>query len=320
VVPAIAAGCTAVLKPAEQTPFSALALAELAERAGLPAGVFNVTTGEPALVGEILCAHPSVRMLTFTGSTSVGRKLMAQCAPTLKKLSLELGGNAPFIVFEDADLDEAVEGAMASKFRNAGQTCVCANRFLVQESVYEAFMEKLSAAAGQLITADGRTEGAQQGPLVNDAAAERLDDLMRDALGKGATIRCGGNRVSATSRFFQPTVLGATQQMRVANEEIFGPIAPVLSFATEAEAIQLSNDTTAGLAAYVYTNDLRRAWRMLEALEFGIVGINTGVVSTESVPFGGMKQSGLGREGGRHGIEEFTELKYACLGGMGFGR
>jgi len=316
--PAIAAGCTVVLKPAEQTPFSALALAELAERAGIPAGVLNIVTGDPKEIGPELTSNPKVRKLSFTGSTEVGKLLMAQCAGTIKKISLELGGNAPFIVFDDADLDAAVEGALASKYRNTGQTCVCANRFLVQDSVYDAFAAKLAAAVtAQLKPASGLEPGATQGPLIDDAAVEKVESHIRDAQSKGAKILLGGKRHALGGRFFEPTILtDVTTKMVVTCEETFGPVAPLFRFKTEAEAIALANDTEFGLAAYFYGRDIARVWRVAEALETGIVGINTGIISTEVAPFGGVKESGLGREGSKYGLEEFLEIKYLCFGGI----
>ena len=315
--PALAAGCTVVIKPAGQTPFSALALAELAERAGVPKGVLNVITGSAKEIGAELTSNPIVRKLSFTGSTEVGKVLMAQCAGTIKKLSLELGGNAPFIVFDDADLDAAVEGAIASKYRNTGQTCVCTNRILVQDSVYDAFADKLVAAVKQLKPAPGLEPGASQGPLIDNAAVEKVENHIKDAVGKGAKVVAGGHRHALGGRFFEPTILvNATTQMAVAREETFGPVAPLFRFKTEAEAIALSNDTEFGLAAYFYGRDLARVWRVAEALEYGIVGINTGIISTEVAPFGGVKESGLGREGSKYGIEEFLEIKYLCIGGI----
>ena len=315
--PAIAAGCTVVLKPASQTPFSALALAELGERAGLPKGVFNVITGSAREIGGELTSNPLVRKLSFTGSTETGRQLMAQCAPTIKKLSLELGGNAPFIVFDDADLDAAVEGAIASKYRNTGQTCVCANRLLVQDSVYDAFAEKLAAAVRKLRPASGLEPDATQGPLIDDRAVEKVEEHIQDATSKGARIVVGGKRHQRGGRFFEPTVLvDVTPAMLVAREETFGPVAPLFRFKTDAEAIALANDTEFGLAAYFYGRDLSRIWTTAEALEYGIVGVNTGIISTEVAPFGGMKQSGIGREGSKYGLEEFLEIKYVCLGGI----
>ncbi|HEY1912803.1 MAG TPA: NADP-dependent succinate-semialdehyde dehydrogenase [Vicinamibacterales bacterium] len=315
--PAIAAGCTVVLKPASQTPFSALALAELAERAGVPKGVFNVITGSASEIGGELTANPTVRKLSFTGSTEIGRLLMAQCAPTIKKLSLELGGNAPFVVFDDADLDAAVEGAIASKYRNTGQTCVCANRLLVQGSVYDSFAAKLADAVRQLKPAPGLEAGATQGPLIDDKAVQKVESHIADATAKGAKVLVGGKRHALGGRFFEPTILtGVTTAMDVAREETFGPVAPLFRFETEAESIALANDTEFGLAAYFYGRDISRIWRVAEALEYGIVGINTGIISTEVAPFGGVKQSGLGREGSKYGLEEFLEIKYLCLGGI----
>jgi succinate-semialdehyde dehydrogenase/glutarate-semialdehyde dehydrogenase len=313
--PAIAAGCTVVLKPASQTPFSALALAELAERAGVPRGVFNVITGSAAEIGAELTSNPIVRKLSFTGSTETGKLLMAQCASTVKKLSLELGGNAPFIVFEDADLDAAVDGAILSKYRNTGQTCVCANRLLVQEAVYDAFAGKLAEAVKKLTPAPGTDAGATQGPLIDDRAVEKVESHIADATSKGARVLVGGARHSLGGRFFQPTILTeVTPAMAVAREETFGPVAPLFRFKAEADAIALANDTEFGLAAYFYGRDIGRIWRVAEALEYGIVGINTGIISTEVAPFGGVKESGLGREGSKYGIEEFLEIKYLCIG------
>jgi succinate-semialdehyde dehydrogenase/glutarate-semialdehyde dehydrogenase len=315
--PAIAAGCTVVLKPASQTPFSALALAELAERAGVPKGVFNVITGAAAEIGGELTGNPIVRKLSFTGSTETGKVLMAQCASTVKKLSLELGGNAPFIVFDDADLDAAVEGAIMSKYRNTGQTCVCANRLLVQDAVYDTFARKLADAVAKLKPAPGTEPGATQGPLIDDKAVEKVESHIADATSKGAQVLVGGARHALGGRFFQPTILtGVTPAMAVAREETFGPVAPLFRFNNEAEAIALANDTEFGLAAYFYGRDIGRIWRVAEALEYGIVGINTGIISTEVAPFGGVKESGLGREGSKYGIEEFLEIKYLCMGGI----
>src|SRR5262245_37768807 len=315
--PAIAAGCTVVLKPASQTPFSALALAELAERAGVPRGVFNVITGSAAEIGAELTSNPAVRKLSFTGSTATGKVLMAQCAGTVEKLSLELGGKAPVSVFDDAELDAAVEGAMQSKYRNTGQTCVCANRLLVQDRVYDAFAEKLTAAVRQLTPASGFDAGATQGPLIDDRAVEKVESHIADATAKGANVVVGGRRHALGGRFFEPTVLtDVTPAMMVAREETFGPVAPLFRFSTEADAVALANDTEFGLAAYFYGRDVGRIWRVAEALEYGIVGINTGLISTEVAPFGGVKESGLGREGSKYGIEEFLEIKYLCLGGI----
>ena len=315
--PALAAGCTMVVKPAESTPLSALALAELAERAGIPPGVFNVVTGDARTIGSEMCANPTVRKLSFTGSTEVGRILMAQCAPTIKKLSLELGGNAPFLVFDDADLDAAVEGAMASKYRNTGQTCVCANRILVQRGVAEAFADKLAAAVGALKVGNGLDDGVQQGPLIEPAALDKVEELLADAIDKGARVVCGGRRHRLGGTFFEPTVLaGATADMRLAREEIFGPVAPLFVFDSEADGVRMANDTEYGLASYFYTRDLARAMRVSSALEYGIVGVNTGIISTEVAPFGGVKNSGLGREGSKYGIDEYMEIKYVCIGGI----
>ena len=315
--PAIAAGCTVVLKPAAQTPFSALALAELAERAGVPKGVFNVVTGAAREIGGELTSNPIVKKLSFTGSTEIGKVLMAQCAGTVKKLSLELGGNAPFIVFDDADLDAAVEGAVASKYRNTGQTCVCTNRLLVQEPVYDAFAQKLAAAVKKLKPAFGLEADATQGPLIDNAAVEKVESHIRDAQEKGAKVLLGGHRHSLGGRFFEPTILtDVTPAMAVAREETFGPVAPLFHFKTETDAIALANDTEFGLAAYFYGRDIARVWRVAEALEYGIVGINTGIISTEVAPFGGVKESGLGREGSKYGIDDYVEIKYLCFGGI----
>ena len=316
--PALAAGCTMIIKPASQTPYSALALAVLAERAGVPPGVVNVVTGSAAVVGAELTASPVVRKLSFTGSTSVGATLMAQCAPTIKKLSLELGGNAPFIVFDDADLDAAVTGAMISKYRNSGQTCVCANRLLVQDGVYDEFARRFAVAIErQLKVGNGLEEGVSQGPLIDMAAVEKVEQHISDAVGKGAKVALGGRRHALGGSFFEPTVLtGVTARMMVANEETFGPLAPLFRFTTEAEAIAMANDTEFGLAAYFYTRDLGRAWRVGEALEYGMVCLNSGILSTEVAPFGGMKQSGFGREGSKYGMDEYLEIKYWCIGGI----
>jgi succinate-semialdehyde dehydrogenase / glutarate-semialdehyde dehydrogenase len=315
--PALAAGCTMVLKPATQTPFSALALADLALRAGIPPGVFNVVTGSAAAIGGEMTSNPTVRKLTFTGSTEIGKKLMAQCAGTVKKLSLELGGNAPFIVFDDADLDAAVQGAIASKYRNTGQTCVCANRLLVQEGVYEEFARKLTEAVGKLRVGDGLKGATDQGPLIDSKAVAKVEEHVADAVAKGAKVLAGGKRHALGGTFFEPTILtGVTSQMMVAREETFGPVAPLFKFKTEAEAIAMANATEFGLAAYVYTRDLARSWRVCEAIEYGIVGLNTGIISTEVAPFGGVKESGSGREGSKYGILDYTELKYVCVGGV----
>ncbi|MBV8617811.1 MAG: NAD-dependent succinate-semialdehyde dehydrogenase [Curvibacter sp.] len=314
VAPALAAGCTIIVKPATQTPLSALAMAELAQRAGVPPGVFNVLTGGARSIGGALTASPLVRKLTFTGSTEVGRLLAAQCAPTLKKMSLELGGNAPFIVFDDADLDQAVIGALASKYRNTGQTCVCANRFLVQDGVYEAFAAKLSAAVQALQVGDGLQAGVGQGPLIDEPALHKVEELVADALSQGARVLTGGRRHALGRTFYEPTVLtGATTAMRLAQEEIFGPVAPLFRFRDEAEALRLANDTEFGLAAYFYTRDAARSWRVGAALQYGMVGVNSGLISTAVAPFGGVKQSGYGREGARQGLEEYVQTKYLCV-------
>jgi succinate-semialdehyde dehydrogenase/glutarate-semialdehyde dehydrogenase len=315
--PALAAGCTMVCKPATQTPYSALALAELGARAGIPKGVFNVITGSAAAIGGEMTANPTVRKLTFTGSTEIGKKLMVQCAGTLKKISLELGGNAPFIVFDDADLDAAVQGAIASKYRNTGQTCVCANRLLVQAGVYDEFAEKLTAAVGKLRVGDGLAGVTDQGPLIDAKAVAKIEEHIADAVSKGAVVTLGGKRHALGGTFFEPTILtGVTPQMLVAREETFGPVAPLFKFHTEAEAIAMANDTEFGLAAYFYTRDLARSWRVSEAIEYGIVGLNTGIISTEVAPFGGVKESGTGREGSKYGILDYTEMKYVCVGGV----
>ncbi|MDX9699279.1 MAG: NADP-dependent succinate-semialdehyde dehydrogenase [Rhodocyclaceae bacterium] len=315
--PALAAGCTMVLKPASQTPYCALALAALAEQAGIPAGVFSVVTGSASAIGGELTANPTVRKLSFTGSTEIGIQLAAQCAPTVKKLSLELGGNAPFIVFDDADLDAAVEGALASKYRNTGQTCVCANRLLVQESVYDAFASKLAVAVSQLKVGNGLDADSTQGPLIDMKAVEKVEEHIADAVSKGARVLTGGKRHALGGSFFEPTILAdVTPAMKVAREETFGPVAPLFRFKDEAEAIRMANDTEFGLAAYFYAESMKRIWRVSEALEYGIVGINTGLISTEVAPFGGMKASGLGREGSRYGIEDYLEIKYLCMGGV----
>ncbi|MHB0917933.1 MAG: NAD-dependent succinate-semialdehyde dehydrogenase [Thiobacillus sp.] len=315
---ALAAGCTVVAKPASQTPFTALALAELAQRAGLPPGVLNVVTGEAEIIGRVLTTHPLVRKVSFTGSTAVGKQLLAQSVPTLKHVSLELGGNAPFIVFDDADLDAAVAGALASKYRNSGQTCVCANRVFVQGTIYDVFAEKFAAAVAQLTVGEGFTPGVETGPLINTAALEKVEAHIADALAHGATLLTGGHRHALGGQFFQPTVLaGCTPDMQVCRDETFGPVAPLIRFADEAEAIRMANDTEFGLAAYAYTRDLGRAWRLAEQLDYGMVGINAGMISTAEAAFGGVKQSGLGREGGRSGIDEYLESKYVNLGGLG---
>ena len=315
--PALASGCTFVCKPATQTPYSALAMAELAQRAGIPAGVFNIITGSAAAIGGEMTSNTIVRKLTFTGSTSVGKKLMAQCAGTMKKLSLELGGNAPFIVFDDADLDAAVEGAIASKYRNTGQTCVCANRLLVQAGVYDAFADKLAVAVRKLRVGDGLAGITEQGPLIDGNALAKVEEHVQDALSKGAKVLLGGKRHALGGTFYEPTILAnVTRDMLVAREETFGPLAPLFKFNTEAEAIAMANDTEFGLASYFYTRDLARSWRVAEKLEYGIVGINAGIISNEVAPFGGIKESGVGREGSKYGILDYTELKYMCIGGI----
>ncbi len=316
--PALAAGCPVVVKPAALTPLCALALAKLADRAGIPAGVFNVlTSASGSKIGRELTENPLVRKLSFTGSTEVGKVLIRECADTVKKVSMELGGNAPFIVFDDADLDAAVAGAMASKYRNTGQTCVCANRFLVQDSVYDAFAEKLKQAVANLKVGNGLDENNSQGPLINAAAVEKVESHIADALAKGARVVCGGERHALGGTFFQPTVLAdVTPDMAVAREETFGPVAPLFRFRDEDEAVALANDTEFGLAAYFYSRDIGRIWRVGEALEYGMVGINEGIISTEVAPFGGVKESGLGREGSKYGLDEFVEVKYLCMGGL----
>ena len=319
VAPALAVGCTFVARPAELTPLSALAMAVLADRAGIPAGVFNVIpSSDSAGVGRELCANEKVAKITFTGSTRVGKILMNQCSDTIKKMSLELGGNAPFIVFDDADLDAAVEGAMIAKYRNNGQTCVCANRIYVQAGVYDAFAIKLKTATEKLVIGDGFAQGVTTGPLINEAALTKVEDHIADAISKGATVISGGTRSNQGGTFFHPTVLtGVTSQMKVAREETFGPVAPLFEFDTEADVIAMANDSEFGLASYFYSRDLSRVWRVAEALESGMVGINTGLISTEVAPFGGVKQSGLGREGSKYGTEDYLEIKYLCMGDIG---
>jgi succinate-semialdehyde dehydrogenase/glutarate-semialdehyde dehydrogenase len=314
--PALAAGCPIIVKPAAETPLSALALAELADRAGIPPGIFNViTTNRAAEVGTEMTSNPDVRKISFTGSTAIGKLLMRQSADTVKKMSLELGGNAPFIVFDDADLDAAVAGAMASKYRNSGQTCVCANRLIVQDSVYEAFAAKLAVAVEALQVGEATEDNVQQGPLINEAAVEKVEEHISDALQKGAKLATGGKRHDRGGTFFEPTVLlNVDNSMKVAVEETFGPVAPIFRFSTEEEAIALANDTEFGLAAYFYARDIGRVWRVAEGLDTGIVGINEGIISTEVAPFGGVKESGLGREGSKYGIEDFIEIKYLCMG------
>ncbi len=315
--PALAAGCTMVLKPASATPFSALALAELGEQAGLPPGVFNVVTGDASAIGQELTTNPIVRKVTFTGSTEVGKQLMAQCASTVKKVSLELGGNAPFIVFDDADLDAAVVGVIHSKYRNSGQTCICTNRVLVQDGIYDLFARKLSAAVAELKVGDGLKAETQQGPLIDEGAVRKVEEHIADAVARGASVVTGGRRHALGGTFFQPTVItNVTPAMMVSREETFGPLAPLYRFKTEEEAIQMANDTEFGLASYFYTRDLARSWRVSERLECGMVGLNTGLISTEIAPFGGVKESGTGREGSKYGIEEYLELKYVCVGGI----
>jgi succinate-semialdehyde dehydrogenase/glutarate-semialdehyde dehydrogenase len=317
VAPALAAGSPVVVKPASATPFSALALAELANRAGFPKGVLHVLTGDTKAIGGELTSNPIVRHLSFTGSTEIGRLLMQQCSGTLKKLSLELGGNAPFLVFDDADLDAAVEGAMASKYRNTGQTCVCANRLLVQEGVYDSFAAKLTEKVRQLKVGNGMDAGVTQGPLIDKYAVEKVEEHISDAVAKGARIAVGGKRHALGGTFFEPTILvDVKPEMKVAREETFGPLAPLFRFRTEGEAIRMANDTEFGLAAYFYSRDIGRAWRVSEAMEYGIVGLNVGVIANEMAPFGGVKQSGLGREGSKYGIEEYLEMKYLCMGGI----
>ena len=315
--PALAAGCTVVLKPASQTPFSALALAELGELAGLPQGVFNVVTGDAGAIGGELTSNPVVRKVTFTGSTEIGKLLMSQSASTVKKVSLELGGNAPFIVFDDADVDAAVTGAIASKYRNTGQTCVCTNRFLVQDGIHDLFARKLTEAVNKLKVGNGLQAEVQQGPLIDGKAVVKVEEHIADALAKGAKVLAGGARHALGGNFFQPTVLtNASREMALAREETFGPVAPLFRFKTEQEAIELANDTEFGLASYVYTRDLARSWRVSEALQYGMVGLNTGLISTEVAPFGGVKESGVGREGSKYGIEDFLTIKYVCIGGI----
>ncbi len=315
--PALAAGCPVVIKPASSTPYSAFALAELAERAGFPKGVLNVITGGARAIGGELTANPIVRKLSFTGSTEVGKILMAQCAATVKKVSMELGGNAPFLVFDDANLDAAVEGAMMSKFRNTGQTCVCANRILVQNSVYDAFAAKLTEAVKSLKVGSGMEEGVNQGPLIDQAGLEKVEENVADAVEKGAQVVTGGAPHARGGTFYQPTVLtGVTTAMKVTKEETFGPVAPLFRFETEEDGIAMANDTEFGLAGYFYARDMGRVWRVSEALETGIVGINTGIISTEVAPFGGVKESGVGREGSKYGMDDFLEVKYLCMGGV----
>ena len=313
--PALAVGCSMVIKPASQTPLSALALCVLAERAGLPKGLLSCVTGSAQVIGGELTSNPIVRKVSFTGSTEIGKVLMKQCADTVKRTSMELGGNAPFIVFDDADLDKAVEGAMASKYRNAGQTCVCANRLFAQDKIYDAFVEKLAAAVKKLNVGDGVKPGVEIGPLIDEPAAKKVEELIDDATGKGARVVVGGKRHSLGHTFFEPTILADVKgDMKVLSEEIFGPVAPVVRFKTEDDAIRMANDTQYGLAAYFYGRDISRVWRVAEALEFGIVGVNQGIISTEVAPFGGVKESGVGREGSKYGVEDYLEIKYLCMG------
>ena len=315
--PALAAGCTVVAKPATMTPYSALALAELGERAGIPQGVFSVLTGSARGIGGEMTSNPIVRKLTFTGSTEVGKELMEQCAGTVKKVSMELGGNAPFIVFDDADLDAAVDGAIASKFRNMGQTCVCANRIYAQDAIYDEFTSRLSQAVSGLKVGNGFEDGVAQGPLINMAAVEKVEEHIADAVGKGARLVAGGSRHALGGSFFEPTVMADVDaDMLISREETFGPVAPVFRFSEEDEVVRKANDTEFGLASYFYTRDIGRIWRVSEGLEYGIVGVNVGVISTEVAPFGGMKESGIGREGSKYGIEDFLEVKYVCMGGI----
>jgi succinate-semialdehyde dehydrogenase/glutarate-semialdehyde dehydrogenase len=317
VAPALAAGCCVVIKPAEATPYSALVLAELAHRAGIPPGVLNVVTGKASAIGGEMCANPIVRKLSFTGSTEIGRLLMQQVAPTIKKISLELGGNAPFIVFDDADLDAAADGAIISKFRNAGQTCVCANRLFVHDKVYDAFAEKLAVRVKALKVGPGVEPGVTQGPLIDKAAVAKVEEHVADALAGGAKVATGGRRHALGGTFYEPTVLtGVTADMKIFREETFGPVAPLIRFSTDAEVVELANRTEYGLASYFYSRDIGRIWRVAEALEYGMVGVNTGLITTEVAPFGGMKQSGLGREGSKYGIDEYVEVKYVCFGGV----
>ncbi len=316
--PAIAAGCTSVVKPASQTPYSGIAWGALCEEIGLPAGVVNVVTGSAAEIGEELCTNPLVRKITFTGSTEVGKKLIAMSASTVKKVSMELGGNAPFLIFDDADLDRAVEGAVTAKYRNSGQTCVCTNRFFVQAGIYDRFVEKFAAASQKLKVGPGVEDGVQQGPLIDEKAVEKVEEFIDDAKAKGGKVVTGGKRHELGGSFFEPTVIsGATPSMKFMKEEIFGPVAPVFKFETEEEAVRLANDTEFGLACYFYTGDLGRAFRVMEGLKYGMVGVNEGLITTPEAPFGGVKESGLGREGGHQGIEDYLDTKYVCIGGLG---
>ena len=316
--PALAAGCTAVVKPASQTPYSGLAWGALCEEAGFPKGVVNIVTGSASEIGDELCSNPLVRKITFTGSTEIGKMLIEKSASTVKKVSMELGGNAPFVVFDDADIDRAVEGAMVAKYRNSGQTCVCTNRFFVQAGVYDTFVEKLADASRKLKVGAGLDDGTQQGPLIDAKAVEKVEELIADATAKGGTVVTGGKRHDLGGSFFEPTVIsGATAAMRVMKEEIFGPVAPVFRFETEDEAVAMANDTEFGLACYFYSGDLGRAFRVSEALKYGMVGVNEGLITTVEVPFGGVKESGLGREGGHQGIDDYLDTKYVCIGGLG---
>jgi succinate-semialdehyde dehydrogenase/glutarate-semialdehyde dehydrogenase len=316
--PALASGCTAVVKPASQTPYSGLAWGALCEEAGIPKGVVNIVTGSAAEIGDEICANPLVKKITFTGSTEVGKVLLQKAASTVKKVSMELGGNAPFLVFDDADVDRAVAGAIAAKYRNSGQTCVCTNRFIVQSGIHDSFVEKLAEATRKLKVGPGTEDGVQQGPLIDDKAVEKVEEFIEDAKAKGGKIVAGGKRHSLGGTFFEPTVIGgATKEMRFTQEEIFGPVAPVYKFKTEEEAIAMANDTIYGLACYFYTGDLGRAFRVMEGLKYGLVGVNEGIITTVEAPFGGMKESGLGREGGHQGIEDYLQTKYVCIGGLG---
>ncbi len=316
--PALAAGCTAVVKPASQTPYSGLAWGALCEEVGIPKGVVNIVTGSAGEIGDEICANPIVRKVTFTGSTEVGKILLQKAASTVKKVSMELGGNAPFLVFDDADLDRAVAGAIAAKYRNSGQTCVCTNRFYVQAGIHDKFVEKLAEASNKLKVGSGLEEGTQQGPLIDDKAVEKVEEFVSDAVSKGGKVVAGGKRHALGGTFFEPTVIaGATNDMRFTQEEIFGPVAPVYRFEKEEDAVALANDTVYGLACYFYTGDLGRAFRVMEGLKYGLVGVNEGVITTPEAPFGGMKESGLGREGGHQGIDDYLDTKYVCIGGLG---
>ncbi|MBL8582307.1 MAG: NAD-dependent succinate-semialdehyde dehydrogenase, partial [Rhizobiaceae bacterium] len=316
--PALAAGCTAVVKPASQTPYSGLAWGALCEEVGFPKGVINVVTGSAGEIGDEICANPLVKKITFTGSTEVGKMLIEKSASTVKKVSMELGGNAPFIVFDDADIDRAVEGAMVAKYRNSGQTCVCTNRFFAQARIYDAFVEKLAAASAKLKVGPGVDDGVQQGPLIDVKAVEKVEELIADATSKGGKVVTGGHRHALGGSFFEPTVIaGATPKMRVMHEEIFGPVAPVFKFETEEEVVELANATEFGLASYFYSSDLGRVFRMMESLKYGMVGVNEGLITTVEAPFGGVKESGLGREGGHQGIDDYLDTKYVCIGGLG---